>query len=67
MTKWTVGEAGKYQSFKEYKAAIDATADQLRTQLEATKDKKFIAYEQKETGKEAVGNSFPVCLGKDEQ
>lgn len=45
LTKWTVGEAGEYNSFKEYKAAIDATADKLKSLLEATKDKTFIAYE----------------------
>lgn len=67
LTKWTVGEAGKYQSFKEYKAAIDVTADQLRTQLEATKDKKFIAYEQKKLEKKQLAIPFRVCLGKDEQ
>lgn len=64
LTKWTVGEAGKYQSFKEYKAAIDATADQLRTQLEATKDKKFIAYEQKKLEKKQLAIPFRFAWAK---
>ena len=64
LTKWTVREAGKYQSFKEYKAAIDATADQLRTQLEATKDKKFIAYEQKKLEKKQLAIPFRFAWAK---
>lgn len=47
LVNWTVKQAERYNSFKEYKAAIDATADKLQKQLEATGDKNLIAYELK--------------------
>lgn len=64
LTKWTVGEAGKYNSFKEYKAAIDATADKLKSLLEATKDKRFIAYEQGKLEKKQLTIPFRFAWAK---
>lgn len=64
LTKWTVGEAGEYNSFKEYKAAIDATADKLKSLLEATKDKRFIAYEQEKLEKKQLTIPFRFAWAK---
>ena len=64
LTKWTVGEAGKYNSFKEYKAAIDATADKLKSLLEATKDKRFIACEQEKLEKKQLTIPFRFAWAK---
>lgn len=64
LTKWTVGEAGEYNSFKEYKAAIDATADKLKSLLEATKDKTFIAYEQEKLEKKQLTIPFRFAWAK---
>ena len=57
-TKWTTRQAGEYNSFKEYKAAIDATANQLKSLLEATGDKAFFNKEIKKIEMKQKALSF---------
>ena len=64
LTKWKVGEVGKYKSFKEYKADIDATADKLKSLLEATKDKRFITYELGKLEKKQLTIPFRFAWAK---
>lgn len=47
LTKWSTGKAGEYQSFKDYKAAIDSTAEILKAKLEETGNKSFTERELK--------------------
>lgn len=64
LAKWTPEEAIKYNTFKEYKAALDAAADKLTTQLKATGDNKFIAKEEKKLNNKVLLTSFNFVRGK---
>lgn len=58
LANWTVEQAEGYSSFKEYKAAIDAVADKLRTQLEATGYENLITSELKKLEKSQLTIPF---------
>lgn len=62
--KWSPEEAVKYNTFKEYKAALDAAAKTLDTQLQATGDKKFIAKEEKDLNNAVLLTAFNFARGK---
>lgn len=64
LNKWTVTQAGEYTSFKEYKAAVDATAAELKALLEATKEKRFIAHEMEKLEKKQAVIPFRYIQAK---